>query len=464
MVGDIHGRRYENVHAYLHAENIRAMLERGEDPQRVVIQHGHALGLHVYTSVRMNDNHFDGAQIKDLPALHHSELTQLRIEHPEWLLGDQTSEWFALSWNFAIPEVRQHRLAHIQEVCTLYNWDGVELDWQRHAFHLPDGKGYRLRYLLTDFQRAVRKMTDRLARLRGRPFYLAARVAPTWEMCRRIGYDVSTWVEEGLVDILIPTGGARTDPSIDLTAFLDLCQGTDTSVYPGFDARLDAWDFEHFSGPEPEETKEKMRVRAVASHYHNLGANGIYVFNWYGGRNSRRELLQQIGSPQTLRGTDKIYAATHRFVRKEGNWRGAFQNDRIWGDVPVALKATLTGKGPTIQLDVADNLTADPPKRVELRVRLEQWVRGDVVHLHWDGKELKNIRTRYHLQEIYAGNPFGYQIFDVGDAAWLYSSLDLSEVTQGLHQVKIILNKRHPMLACDLVLTNVELVIRYGDK
>ena len=89
-------------------------------------------------------------------------------------------------------------------------------------------------------------------------------------------------------------------------------------------------------------------------------------------RESRRELLGQIGSPETIRQTDKIYAATHRFLQKEGPWRGAYRIDRIWGDVPVALKRTLTGEGPAIVLDIAEDLAADIPARVELRLSPEQ--------------------------------------------------------------------------------------------
>ncbi|MBM3265406.1 MAG: hypothetical protein FJY97_18555 [candidate division Zixibacteria bacterium] len=128
LLGDVHGRRYENAYSYLFTENVRQMMERGEDPQQALVDRGHALGRHVYASIRMNDNHFDGKLVKDLPTLHHTELTRMRIEHPEWVLGDRTSEWFALSWNFAVPEVRELRYAHVAEICERYEWDGVELD------------------------------------------------------------------------------------------------------------------------------------------------------------------------------------------------------------------------------------------------------------------------------------------------------------------------------------------------
>ena len=98
LLGDVHDGHYENASvSVMHTENIRQMLEWGEDPQQELIERGGQLGLHIYASVRMNDNHFNGRQIADLKNLHHTELTHLRIEHPEWLLGDKTSEWFALS-------------------------------------------------------------------------------------------------------------------------------------------------------------------------------------------------------------------------------------------------------------------------------------------------------------------------------------------------------------------------------
>ena len=446
LVGDVHGRRYENAHNYTHTENIRRMLERGEDPQQGLIDRGRELGIAVYASVRMNDNHFDGAQIEDLANLHHSELTQLRIEHPDWLLGERTSEWFALSWDMSVPEVREYRLAHVREVCTRFDWDGVELDWQRHAFHLPDDQAWRLRYSLTDLQRAVREMTQEIARERGRPFYLAARISGSLERCRQIGYDIPRWIEEGLVDILIPAANAGTDPSIDVACYIDLCKGKDIVVYPGLDSGLPGTPV----GPEEDATKDRMRVRAIASRYHKEGADGIYVFNWHADAEVRRDLLTSIGAPQTLYGKDKIYAATHRFILKEGNWRGAYRGDRLLGDVPVPLRRTLTGDGPTVVLDVADENTST----FVLRIRLEEWVRGDDVAVWWDGERLTNPEVSYCRRDD------RHRISDVSSAVWL--RFGLSECATGSHEVKVVLVERHPQLVCDLVLTDVELVVLYN--
>ena len=156
------------------------------------------------------------------------------------------------------------------------------------------------------------------------------------------------------------------------------------------------------------------------------------------------------------RETDKLSAATHRFLQKEGSWRGAYRNDRTWGDAPVALKRTLTGEGPTITLDMAEDLMADLPEHIELRVRLDQRVKGDVVRVWWDETEME------YPEICYCTISDPHRISDVSSAAWLCFEMDPAGVEQGAHEVKVVLVERHPQLACDIVLTDVEWVIRYG--
>ncbi|MFC1527024.1 hypothetical protein ACFL6X_09480, partial [Candidatus Latescibacterota bacterium] len=117
---------------------------------------------------------------------------------------------------------------------------------------------------------------------------------------------------------------------------------------------------------------------------------------------------------------------------------------------------TLTGDGPTIVLRPAEDGPAHAPAQVELRIRLDQWVKGDVVRVTWDGEELADPQMEYCT----AADPA--RISDVSGAAWLHFPLTASAITSGDHEVKVGLVERHPRLACDLVLTDVELVFRYG--
>ena len=61
LVRDRSGRLYESVGAMIGGENVLTMIERGEDWQAAMIARGHELGIDVFASFRVNDNHFDGA-------------------------------------------------------------------------------------------------------------------------------------------------------------------------------------------------------------------------------------------------------------------------------------------------------------------------------------------------------------------------------------------------------------------
>ena len=459
VVGDLFGRRYENAAACVHTENIRRMLERGEDPQAAVIERGRELGIAVYASLRMNDNHFDGAGLSDLATLHHGELTQLRREHPEWLLGERTSEWFALSWDLSVPEVRRNRLDHVRELCERYDWDGIELDWQRHGFHLPADEAYRLRYTVTDLQRAARQVTERAGEQRGRPLYLAARVATSLEACAEIGYDVETWLQEDLVDLLIGGGGAATDPAVEVERFRELCRPRRVPFYPGFDSGLP----DPPVGPESPDRKNRLRTRAIAARHHRAGADGIYAFNWHAGAEGpRRGMMREVGDPAVLEQLDKIYAATHRHLVYEGPWRGAYRNDRLRGQVPVPLRPTLTGRGPVVDVETAESGT---PLAAELRLHLKEWVEGDEVAVSRKGEELGDPVVSYNLPGSDADqHSFAVPISRVSGDVWLRFPLDPGAVGSGVHRVEAILRRRHPQLACDLVLTDVEIAVAWSEE
>ena len=46
-------------------------------------------------------------------------------------------------------------------------------------------------------------------------------------------------------------------------------------------------------------------------------------------------------------------------------------------------------------------------------------------------------------------------------AAWHCFPLTVQQTTTGHHRIEVTLLNRHPQLACDLVLTDIELVIHY---
>ena len=456
VTGDTVNRRYELVNSMRHEEGVRAMFERGENPYQAMIERGHELGVDVFASVRMNDNHLQGVLPEDMARTTLGGLTQMRKDHPEWCLGlDGAAEFFASSWNFAIPEVREHRLQHITEACQVAEWDGVELDWQRHAFHLPQDHGYRLRYTLTDLQRAVRRMTDQIAAERGRPFLLAVRVGTTMESCKRIGYDIETWVKEGLCDIVIAAGTIATDAGIEVEAFRDLLKGTGIGFYTGFDveyaeARRLVSNVEWRDGWN----------RALAQGYWDRGVDGMYVFNWHGDKETRRALLTTMGAPETLEGTDKVYSAVHRQIRGKNEFRAGVEvNDRIYGETPVALHRTLTGDGPKFHVPIHDKVAeeakSDRLEGVEIQIELEHYSAADQVAVTLDGKDLGNPTVR----NVAAEDPDDPS--DVYENSWLVWSLEPEKADNGMLEIQVRLMERDPRLKPPLVVRHVEVHVMY---
>lgn len=136
--------------------------------------------------------------------------------------------------------------------------------------------------------------------------------------------------------------------------------------------------------------------------------------------------------------------------------------------MPVVLKKTMTGEMPAITLDIADDIEKDRPDHIELRVRLDHWVVGDRVRVCWDGREVESPEFSYCVMDntnppggAFQPPPGIRRISDVSRAAWLCFPLRPSDITQGRHTVEVGLVERNPQIVCDLVLTDVEVVIRY---
>ena len=474
MVGDSVGRVYETVWGMRRAESLRSMFERGEDPYEALVRRGHDLNVDVFASVRMNDNHLwsvgaDGETAHDNPmwwmdsfrksmipedmaTTVASGLTQVHKEHPQWCLGNDAPMWVSTSWNMAIPEVRSLQLNHISEACRLAEWDGLELDWQRHAFHLPQNDGYRLRYALTDLQRSVRRLTDKIADERGRPFYLAVRVAATLEACRRIGYDVETWVEEGLCDIVIPAGCSGIDPGVDMGGFGEILGGTGIKLYPGLDT-----DFRvRARRIMPHKTWRDAWLRATSAEFWARGADGMYVFNWHANETSRRDLLTTIGRPDTLVRRNKVYAVLHGVNAPKGSLReGVDHNDRIYAETPVTLFRTIAGDGPVFRVPFfEEGGAAGGEVLVQLMLEIERFSIADELEVHLDG-EILGAPAVINAAELDREDPS-----DVDENSWLVWSLN-PQGSRAEREVRVRLIARDPRIAADPVIRHVEIHVTY---
>ena len=458
MIGEAEGRRYLSVRDMRRAESLRAMFDADADLYGQLVRRGHQMGLGVYASVRMNDNHFwsdaerrvKPLRPEEMAATERPHLTAFRKRHPEWVLGEGAPAWAATSWNMAMPEIREYTLQRITEACELADWDGVELDWQRHAFHLPEEDAYRLRYTLTDLQCAVRRLTDAIAQRRGRPFYVIVRVGASRETNRRVGYDLEAWIEEGLCDIVVTGANSGTDPGVEVEAYVEMMQGSQVQLYPGFDSHGE-WGRGHLL---PAEQWREAWFRGLATGFYERGATGVHLFNWHNHVHAGRPLLQSLGAPDSLRRTAKVYAAVKRHIRDRGELRyGAERDDRLRGEVPVDLLHTLMGGGPRFHIGVYEDVSEDAT--LELQVDLDHLSPRDQVAVELDGQRLEDpVRRSPAAGE--AANPA-----DMSENTWLVWPLVPSQVGKGVHVVGIDLRERDPRLRPPIVVRNVEIHVSY---
>lgn len=138
------------------------------------------------------------------------------------------------------------------------------------------GEGKKNAHLLTEFTRKTREQLDEAAHRRqsGR-LVLGVRVPQSLEECEYLGFDLATWIREGLIDYVVPSDFMHTDTNMKTEDFVKLAKGTDCKIYPALHNRIS------FDGPnEHYRLMTLANFRAAAQNFYAFGANGISPYNY----------------------------------------------------------------------------------------------------------------------------------------------------------------------------------------
>ncbi|MAG93789.1 MAG: hypothetical protein CMJ48_08580, partial [Planctomycetaceae bacterium] len=92
-------------------------------------------GLEVFWNHRFSEVDLN---VKGTGAAWKDEAAPLKKAHPDWTL--KAPWWRHGLWNCAVPALREHTLKALREVATLYDLDGLQLDFARHVPCLPVGR------------------------------------------------------------------------------------------------------------------------------------------------------------------------------------------------------------------------------------------------------------------------------------------------------------------------------------
>lgn len=287
------------------AEKWESLMARGIHPVVTAMEYAHQLGLQFYIYQRM------GAWADPFPMdIWVSDFTKA---HPEFRCVSKEGVPIG-RLSYAYAEVRRRQVDLLSEVVG-YGADGVDLNFMRGPVYVfyeePLLSGFKkefgddprrldewderwLQYRqwpLTAFLRELRRELDSLGKKLGKRLAISAVTFPTPLGNLYYGLDVETWVQEGLIDRLVPWGLVRGMPAADLDYYSELIRGTSTTFWPFLPIHEDP------SGPD------YNSYRQDALEYYAAGAQGLAMWDLlaFHSMSVKGPLLRRMGHLDELR-------------------------------------------------------------------------------------------------------------------------------------------------------------------
>lgn len=387
----------------------------------------------------------------------------LKVEHPDWVVP--ASWWPQGMWNLAAEGLREHKVTLLRELVTRYDLDGIQIDFSRHMPCLPVGHQWELRGHVTGFMRMVRQMLLEVALQRGRPLLLAAKVPQNLDGCGVDGFDVKTWAEQHLVDVL--TLGSRS-MDVDVEG-IRAAVGNDVQLQPCFDDHH-ATDGYRYGSIE--------FLRGVFANHFQRGANSVATFNWSIGTpevakfigdeifplsHQHQTAYKEVGDPKTMAGKDKFFA-----VERRGGypWADGFFNHNDTAPLPQQL--TDDGRVAKFTLHISDPPAATNVN-LTLRCILFQADEADAFEIRLNGTPL-SVTTRdpeWKDAQIFSPKPqptSGYKPRPINSQQRLLR-LDCAAPIEagklGRNEVEIRLSSRAPSVKSAVQIEKVEAHLKY---
>ena len=411
------------------------MTEGGADPPAVIIDYGHRAGLDVFLSMRVNDVHdyrIEGGPNDPL-------MSPMKRAHPDWLLGGGGRARTA--YNFALPQVRDYKLALASEAIDNYDLDGLDWDFCRHPNLFPKGQEDTGLLLLTDLMQRIRAALDSKSRKVGRQLLLSVRVPGSLAKALAAGIDIRAWLRERLIDILIVGPVLGNKHRLPVEEYVEAAKGTGVQVI--------AQNLGLFMQPRPASAKilwherdyySTEMCRATAAAHWRAGADGIYLFNNHLINVARdldydRQPWKEIADPSLISRKDKHYLV----------------DQREWGMGPLPVTLEGPGDETEILVDIADDLaeaaTDETLKDATLRLLVEQLTDLDDLQFDLNDNTLDASLARRRL--LY-------------NDAWLDFNVSPPLLLQGWNRLRVKVVSRNPLVDCQLALSSVEVLVRYG--
>ncbi|MDC0935364.1 hypothetical protein OAS39_03680 [Pirellulales bacterium] len=360
----------------------------GFDPFRVVGEKAKSMGMYFIPSYRMNDDHFV------VDPLDYPLTGEFWINNQDKTIGTSPVAGYDYSnlLAYSHQEVRDYRLAVINESIDRYSdiMDGYELDFNRFQIFFAPGTAQTNANLMTDVVQQVRQRLDDVETQTGRSQYLFVRVPPALDNNDWSGLEVENWMQNGLVDVVIPSVLQTLSHDVPIEEFLTTAQTNGVQVVPSIYPRTNfGWDFmpnpdaTTYSGPDNSRVAQAALTRGAISAYRYLGADGFQMYNHSIPLTSDwEEAAAAMDSANPSPGQDRIFAVTPGFFNDdEDTYEYAKQ-------LPFSVPATSSQQFTMTVGDDIGAMIAENPRAVQLRLGLTNTTAAKPVTISINGQQL----------------------------------------------------------------------------
>ncbi len=288
---------------------LKRLRAEGRDALQVVIDSCRKIDVEILAGARMNDCQ----GVRPLYPVDNPDLSFFLLKNPDLALRYPGTGVPSMMADFGQEAVRQYKFGVLEELMETFDFDGLELNWQRFPWlfqpdficgpyaGLTPERFDECAPLLTEFMVSIRDLLDKIGRQRGKQLILGTRVAGTPEINRIVGIDLPEWIRRAKLDYVVPTAFITTDFNLPVERFKRLCQDSGCSVYPCLFPSADIASAAH--GTRLYQTE---LYAGAASNYYAAGADGVEVFNHFHpptmgeGIPFNTEALRVISSPDTV--------------------------------------------------------------------------------------------------------------------------------------------------------------------
>ena len=401
-----------------------SLMDRGLDPLQVLIDRAHEHGIDFIADLR---------------------LQRLGGMYPELEIENGGGGW-------AEQEVRDLKFNILHELVTEYPIQGVELDFTAAfgdggCFFFNDGGTPENTATMTEW---VRRVTEMVRSQPGEPGVVGARIFPTEQGNLEQGLDVRTWLSEGLLDFVAPVAYVYTvlDPNMPFEWVVGPAHDAGASVYGFLQHHLQ----DEIVGAGGRLFPTLEHFRAAAANYWEKDVDGLYTWmmDWPLG-DAERNILTMIGSPELVRGQDKLYAVSRKY---DGAERVDYRHH-----IPYDLSPPLPTAAHTIPFTIADDIAGADSRVSEttLRIYLSNVVAGDRFNVALNGRSLAGETCRRVWKKKRDAYPHTNQ-----RNHWL--EFDLVDIVprKGENFLEVSLESRPEGLTGSVTIAEVEVEVRYS--